>query len=337
MKRIICVIIFLSLLCSFSSVYAINVREEILDERVDVRYNALYYEAEYVRIGMDALITHVDSQGENSSKLVDLRDEFVALENDLPSARGAQDLDTFSVLYELGKGKVSEFREEARARTGNDSTAAVAAIRRARVGEVNYLDELHANVRESAKIRDLAIIDVLYEKSKEILDLVENRDVDTTDLLDTLDGIYARKSELEAAFDAANAACTGRVVIASCEEDEAESYVLLKEELKEEFRGFRESIRLELLKNRISFSINMSRQVLANVNRRIDSVKGANIDMGDLKSSIEGIMETLDLAEDELAAGNYEASYEYLKKAKEDFASMRMSASSPYTSSGGEE
>ena len=134
-------------------------KEDIKNKKLIHKYKASHLQMEKHRIGMEALITYVDSTGGDSSVLVGLMDEIIAMDSELEALTDAGDADGFEAKLGEIRDKVAEFRKAAQEAVGDNIEEAKKAIEDSIEEKEEELDDIEEEINEvGVKVRSSAFL-----------------------------------------------------------------------------------------------------------------------------------------------------------------------------------
>lgn len=308
-----------SLMVAILVVSGIVVAQEITINKLQVKYKYDYAVIEKYRIGMEAIISYVEELGKDSSVLIDYKDQFTALAEDLKAAADASDEASYNANIEEMKTVVSNFREEARNQVGNNTEEARARIEAALEENKNYLYSLVTEARELRKERNTQIFDYYDARAGEVIDRLEAQGYDMGEARAKLSEIEGKRESFIEAMNATIQACLDKWVGECKGTPEAENYIELRDEIIANFKELRDLI----LKTVLDELIPRAEDVLGKAEDILSKAEAKGIDVTAEKAKLDAIKSLVNDAKVKYEQRAYKEAINFLKSARDSFRELK--------------
>ncbi|MCX9010722.1 MAG: hypothetical protein OIN66_06320 [Candidatus Methanoperedens sp.] len=274
------------------------------------------------RIGMEALIGYVESQGKGASKLTELKDRFITLSDQLKAAAEANDYQKGKSIIAQMKETVTIFRAEVKLLAAGNETAAKEALNAALLQNSDYFDSLVTEAREARRDRNLEFFDLAAARTQGRLDKAKEKGIDVSALQAKLDEIKELRSGLIDAMNAGVASCKGEG-LGKCNTTEAAAYKTLRDEIKNKYRELAELAKNTGQSQRVQAAITKAGEVISNGERLLASAKQRNVDVSGEEAKLNEIKALVDSADAKYKGNDLAGAKEDLKQAQEKFKDLR--------------
>lgn len=274
------------------------------------------------RVGMEALIGYVQAQGEDASKLVTLKDDFISLGDEFKAAADANDYKKGISIVSRMKETVTSFRTEVKQLAAGNETAAKDALNAALEQNSDYFDSLVTEAREARKDRNLELFDLANARAQGRLDKAKEKGIDVSALQAKLDEIKELRSKLVDAMNAGIASCRGEG-LGKCSTPESAGYKTLREEIKNKYKELAELAKSTGQGQRAALAITKAREIIAKGEKILGSAEQRGIDISAEKAMLSEIKTLVDSADAKYKNNDLAGAKEDLKKAQEKFNALK--------------
>lgn len=274
------------------------------------------------RVGMEALIGYVQAQGEDASKLVTLKDDFMSLSDQLKAAADANDYKEGISIVSRMKETVTSFRTEVKQLVAGNETAAKDALNAALEQNSDYFDSLVTEAREAQKDRNLELFDLANARAQGRLDKAKEKGIDVSALQAKLDEIKELRSKLVDVMNAGIASCKGEG-LGKCSTPEAAEYKTLREEIKNKYKELAELAKNTGQSQRAALAITKAREIIAKGETMLGSAEQRGIDVSAETAALSEIKALIDSADAKYKNNDLAGAKEDLKQAQEKFNTLK--------------
>ncbi len=293
---------------------------ELKGKRLLHRYHVVFRQAEQLRIGMEAVIGYVNELGNDSTKLVEIKNNYVAKVGELKKAAEGNDFQGFQGALADLRRLSKEFRDESHRVLGNKVGEAQTRVAKAIQDNKAYLNSLVGEINKAREDLELEAIDKAVEAAKEKTDKAKEQGANVSEIQAKLDEIRQKRGELKAKMDAAIATCSG-VELSKCNTTEAQAYKAVRQEIKEDFKELRDIARNTGLRNRIAKGITAAKRILENARDRLTAAEERGADVAVVKAKLDEVERLINSAQEKLGAKDYKGAVDELKAARTAFVS----------------
>lgn len=274
------------------------------------------------RVGMEALIGYVESQGKDASKLKALKDEFVSLGNQLKAAAEASDYQKGKSIIAQMKDNVASFKAETKLLVAGNGTAAVAALNTALLQNSDNFDSLVTEAREARRDRNLEFFDLTNARAQGRLDKVKEKGIDVSALQAKLDEIKELRSGLIDAMNTGIASCQGEG-LGKCNTKESAAYKTLREEIKNKYKELADLAKNTGQSQRVQVAITKAREIIANGEKLLTSAEQRGTDVSGERTKLNEIKALVDSADAKYKTNDLTGARDDLKQAQEKFKALK--------------
>jgi len=279
------------------------------------------------RVGMDALIGFVESQGKNSSGLVALKDQFVSERDRLEVAAEAGNYQEGKDIVREMKDTVSAFRTDVKPLVAGNESAAKAALQAALEQNSDYFDSLVTEAREARRDRNLELFDLANARAQGRLDKASARGVNVTAVQAKLDEIAALRSDLIDAMNAGVESCKGEG-IGKCNTTESAAYLALRADIESKYKELIALAKTVGQGQKLTAAVENARKIIANGETLLDTAEKRGIEVSSERAELAEINGLVDSADAKQKSGDVEGAIADLKQAQERFKSLKSDVAS---------
>jgi len=292
-----------------------------------VLYKYALLPVEKHRVGMDALIGFVESQGKNASGLVALKDQFISEKGRLGSAAEAGNYKEGRGIVKEMMDTVSAFRAEVKPLVAGNGSAAKAALQAALEQNSDYFDSLVTEARQAKEGRNLELFDLANARAQGRLDKANAKGVNVSALQAKLDEITALRSGFIAAMNSGIGSCKGEG-IGKCNTTESAAYVALRGQIGARYKELVALAKTAGQGQKMGAAVESARKIIANGEALLDNAEKRGIDVSSERAELAAVKGLVDSADAKQKSGDVEGAIEDLKQAQERFKSLKSDVAS---------